>query len=797
MKVLKFGGRSLETIEAIKNVKSIIEREAKEGAIAVVLSARGNVTDLLLSFLEKAKNKDLSYQEELSQLGRYHKELVGSDIAEELLGISQILEGVFLLRGYTPEARNKLLSYGEVLSCKTISSYLNTHDINTTFVDARSFIFSHDPYNFDLNEEKSYAAIAETLKNINTIPIITGFIASTPENETITLGRNGSDYSASIIAHAIDATELQIWTHVDGIFTADPTTVEDAKVIDRLSYSEANELANFGTQVLHAKSILPAVEKNIPIHIRNTYNPTHEGTIVSKEPSDKGVRALSVHEDAALISIEGRGLRGKIGIDGRIFNALQQADISVRMISQASSERSIGFVVEIEDGERAVQILSKEFENELQNSDISSIHLNSEISILSIIGQYFDAFYDVFDALRKNKVQPYLVANAINGQHISIAIDKHDLKKSAEIIHSHIFGNSKTLNIAIYGIGAVGNVLIDQILENQERINQTQNLRLNVFALANSKQLLLATDQHSLRSSFDHLSVPNHLETLFNYAKDQQLENLIFVDVTASEELTTHYPTIISNGFNLVAANKKGNVKPIEDYKQLRQLLQDEHKTFLYETNVGASLPLIDTIRYIYRSGDTIKKIRGVFSGSLSFIFNHFSKKDLPFSEVLRQAVDNNFTEPDPREDLNGFDVARKLLILAREIGFESELTDVDVESLIPTHISPELSLEAFYEKLDILDAHFSDKKHAQKEGHVLRYIGELDQSGTLSVKLISVPESSSLGGLTGSDSIFEIFTERYQDNPLVIQGAGAGTQVTASGVLSDILKIGHLILHK
>jgi len=798
MKILKFGGKSLGNGEGINQVIAIIAKKYfDEEKIAVVVSARGNATDELLDILEEAKN-GTNYVPNLNLFKTYQNNNVTTGLFEtEFLNLEKLFEGVSLLGDYSEKIKDQVIAYGEILSAKYVTSVLNEKGLNARFVDARELIKTDATFGnaqpIDSETEKN---IQKAFENYDGISVVTGFIASTLQGETTTLGRNGSNYTASLLANYLDAEEFQNFTHVDGIYTANPDLVSDAKKIERLSFNEANELANFGANILHAKTIIPLVEKNIPLRILNVFNPENQGTLITAEQTDEGIKSLSILDNISLINLEGRGLLGKTGVDARIFKVMADNGISVSIISQGSSERGIGIVVNTERASDALIGLEKEFETDFYTRDVNKITVDDNISVISIIGQDLSTFHKPYTALIRNKIVPILFNNTSTGRNISLVIKKPDLKRALNVIHGEIFGVSKKINIAIFGHGLVGGTLIDQILSSAKTIEEKKGIKLNVFAIANSTKILLNKKgiNENWKSEIAENGIANSIQDIIQFANENHLENLIAVDNTASKDFVTHYIKLIENGFDVVSSNKVANTLSYYFYKQLRKALEKNQKNYLYETNVGAGLPLIDTIKLLHLSGENITKIKGVFSGSLSFIFNHFSVEDKPFSEVLKGAISNGYTEPDPREDLCGNDVARKLLILARELDLQNEFDEIKIENLIPDALR-EVSTEDFLSNLEKLDDYYEMVKLSQKQGNVLRYVGELSgdlqqDKGNLEVKLVSVPESSALGQLKGSDSIFEIYTESYGERPIVIQGAGAGASVTARGVFGDILRI-------
>ncbi|REE83144.1 aspartate kinase [Lutibacter oceani] len=800
MKVVKFGGKSLANGNGLESVLTIVSNKVANGEkIAVVVSARGNTTNQLESILEKAKNS-LPYLEELQQLKAYQLVVDNSvDVAQEFQLLDEIFKGVNLLGDYSPKVKDQILAQGEILAGKVITHLLNKNGVNANFVDSRKLIKTNNQFGAALPfESVSEENVIEHFRNAedDVIQVITGFIGSNLNGETTTLGRNGSNYSAALIANFLNAEEFQNYTHVNGIYTANPDLVENSKKIEKLSYQEANEMANFGANILHAKTIIPLIEKNIPLRILNTFNADNTGTLIGSETERGGIKSLSVEQDVALVNLIGRGLLGKVGVDGRIFSALGKENISVSIISQGSSERGIGFIVDAKDGYKAKKVLENEFKSEFQSKDVSQIYITENVSVISIIGQSLYSFNQPYSALIKNHITPILINNTVTGENVCLVVKKTDLKKAVNVIHGEIFGVSKNINIAIFGKGLVGGTLINQILKSKENIIKRKNINLNIFAVSNSSKVLLSKNgvAENWEKELENSEVATSVQNIIDYAEKFHLENLIAIDNTASSEFVKNYIDLVENGFDLISSNKIANTLDYSFYKELRKKLKENKKAYLYETNVGAGLPLIDTIKLLHDSGENITGIRGVFSGSLSYLFNNYSVQDRPFSAVLKEAIDSGFTEPDPREDLCGNDVGRKLLILARELDLQNEFNDVKIENLIPEDLR-EGSAKEFLSKLEEMDAYYQNVKDNQKEGHVLRYIGDLsgnlqEDKGVLEVKLISVPANSALGQIQGADAIFEVSTESYGEKPIVIQGAGAGAAVTARGVFGDILRL-------
>ena len=801
MKILKFGGKSLANGDGISRVISIIKGKVNHGErITVVVSARGNSTNELEKILEKAvKNKQ--YQSSLQTFKKYQKEPSKSiDFSKEFATLDKLFEGVQLLGDYSEKIKDQVLAQGELISVKLISSLLEENNIKAHATDARTLIKTDENFgNAHPNALLSRENVIKHFKKFNgsTVNIVTGFIGSNSKNETTTLGRNGSNYTASLLANYLDAEELQNYTHVNGIYTANPDLVSDAKKIKELSFSEANELANFGTNVLHAKTMIPLIEKNISLRILNTFNPDDEGTLITSKVSSQGIRSLSILENVALINLEGRGLLGKAGVDARIFKTLNDHDISVSIISQGSSERGISLIIDRNKAKQARIALEREFENDFFSQDVHKIDIIKNVSVISLIGIDLSLFHKPFNALIKNQIVPLLFNNTVTGKNISLVVKKAQLHKALNVIHGEIFGISRKINIAIFGHGAVGSTLIDQIITSKDDIEKRKGIKLNIFSVSNSKRVLFnkkGVDKYweqDINSKGKKYAVGD----VIKFAKEHHLENLIAVDNTADIEFVSNYLELVEQGFDLVSSNKIANTISLEFYQKLRDVLVKYQKNYLYETNVGAGLPLIDTIQLLHLSGENITRIRGVFSGSLGYLFNNFSISEKPISIILKEAIEKGFTEPDAREDLCGNDVARKLLILARELDLKNELQDVEIQNLIPEKLRL-VDSEEFLKRLSEFDDIYNDIKKNQEPDHVLRYIGDLsgdlfkDDGANLEVKLDSVPQNSPLGQVKGSDAIFEIYTESYGDQPIVIQGAGAGAAVTARGIFGDILRL-------
>lgn len=801
MKILKFGGKSLANGQGVDSVLSIIKKKNQQKQpIVIVVSARANTTDQLENFLEQAKQgKNISADwETFKNYQRAPSQKLNFETEFTLL--ENIFQGVKLLEDYSPKVKDLVLAQGELLSAKTLVTLLNQNGIKSEMVDSRKlFTTDNDFGHAHINESVSEKQTLDYFKKISTdtTAVVTGFIAATTKGNTTTLGRNGSNYTASLLAKYLNADEVESYTHLNGIYTANPDQVHNAKIIGNLNFQEAGELAGFGATILHSKTIVPLIEKNIPLRILNTFVPEGKGTFISTGNQQKGVKAITVQDQVCIISIVGKGFLGKIGVDARIFRVLNDRNISVGVVSQGSSERGVDFIINKTKAAEAVSALKTEFAREFANKDVSSITAIHDIAVVTIIGQDLQGFNSSYQALTRNGIEIILINNTLNGKNIGLVIHKKDINKTLNVVHGQIFGIAKNINIAIFGKGQVGGSLINQIIKSKSNILKRKETNLNIFAIAGSNKVLL--NHNGIGASWDkeieqQATSTNIEQEVMTYACTHHLENLVVIDNTASGEFTNNYIDFITAGFDIVSSNKKANTNSYLSYKELRKTLKRYNKQYLYETNVGAGLPLIDTIKLLHDSGENITRIRGVFSGSLSFLFNTFSAENRNFDNILLEAIANGYTEPDAREDLCGNDVARKLLILARELDLANEFDEILIDNLIPKALR-DVSVDEFKNRLHELNPVYNTLKKEQKSNHVLRYVGDLagdlqQEKGELSVQLVSVPENSALGQLKGSDSIFEIYTESYGRNPIVIQGAGAGAEVTARGVFGDLLRI-------
>jgi len=621
-----------------------------------------------------------------------------------------------------------------------------------------------------------------------------GALASVPFSlEARSYERGEGKVKAALWAKELDASVVEQWTLVKGVYTADPRIVEQAEIIEHLNYQEAQELASAGISVLDRKALSLLEENDVELHIRSVFHAhEHVGTIINAQGSERSVKALSHIPNVALVSLTGVAFHGVAGVDARAFTALAGAGINVRLVSQASSERSLGVVVDQENASKAQEVLINAFSKEE-----ATVSITEGLTILNIVGRHNYALERAIYELRRNNIWLHLIANSVEGHQISLVLNGGTQKKALDLVHSQLLGQLKRLNVFCFGKGLVGGTFIRQVLESSAHVREKRKLDVRLIGVADSKRSIftpagLPENWHQLLSESTENNDPRRIAEALALSG---LSNLVIVDNTAEQSLTDYYPLFVESGCDLVASNKKANARDQQYYDELRILLERKGKSFKYETNVGAGLPLVDTLLQLHHSRDRITRIKGVFSGSMSFLFNTYSESDRAFTSVLNEAQLSGYTEPDPREDLNGMDVARKLLILARTVDVRAELSDVSIQNLIPTECQEDVPYDAFKSHFPALDAYYGDLKQNLAPNHVLRYVGDLAISdageATLSVALVEVPKASPLGGIQGSDSLFEIYTEGYGDHPMVIQGAGAGAEVTARGVYSDVLRLG------
>lgn len=811
MKVLKFGGTSVSGPSHIRAVKDIIR--STPGKQVVVVSAMGGVTDLLLQLAELASQQKVEYKSVFKEIEQRHlqcaKELlpiseqssVLSHIKSELNVLETLAEGAFLIGEITPKLSDKMVSYGELLSAYIISQYLRSCDIEANFKDSRELIITDDRYgNAQPDLSLTYSNLATYFRNVKSITVLPGFIAASAKGDNTTLGRGGSDYTAALVAAAIDASELQIWTDVSGMYTANPKLVRQAKCIPHISYEEAMELSHFGAKVLYPPTIQPVLAKDIPIRIKNTFAPADEGTLVArgKRNGEKTVRGISHVAGIALISLEGPGMIGIPGISRRFFEVLSQASISVVMITQASSEHSICIGLKESDAQLAVEVLNQAFENEIKVQKLKEVRAEQGMAIIALVGDHMKSHQGLsgrmFSSLGRNNVNIRAIAQGASERNISAVIRKADSKKALNTLHEAFFeAHVKQLNLFIAGVGNVGSRFLAQLDKQRQYLYESMHMNLRVIGIANSRKMVFDEDDISLSDWEENLEKgePSDPEKFLDRVKDLNYRNSIFVDNTASEVIAGYYAYYLGQSISVVSCNKIASSGDYQQYRKLKELSREYSAPFLFETNVGAGLPILDTLRHLITSGDQVHRIEAVLSGSLNFVWNQYSG-ETPFYEVVQQAGEAGYTEPDPRIDLSGTDVMRKILILARESGYALEMKDITNKSFLPQGSMDAPSIGEFMELLKKHEDDFRQmvKKAASKNAR-LKYVAEFDGKKA-SVGLQMVPEGHDYYNLEGSDNIVRFFTERYPEQPLIIKGAGAGAEVTASGIFADIVRIGN-----
>ncbi len=814
MKILKFGGSSIGSAEKIKNVIEIISQSKKKNQhIAVIVSAFGNTTDELIKISKMAEKGDTSYKKELAQLESKHIDIVKAfiknkqqdDVIEVFnstkVELDNVLNGVFLIKELSPKTLDFIMSFGERFSAYIISEILKVQGINSEYLDARNLIKTDDNFgSAKVHIDTTYNNIKKYFESHNHLQIITGFIGSSLNEETTTLGRGGGDYTASIIGSALDAKEIEIWTDVDGFMTADPKKVRKSFSIDSMTYEEAMEMSHFGAKVMHPPTMRPAAEKDIPICIRNTFNPEFKGTVISKEAFPQlPVSGISSIDDIALIRVQGSGMIGIVGISRRLFKCLSKENINIILISQASSEHSICFAVDPHSANKSKKVIEKEFSYEIWNHQVDEVIIERNLSIIAVVGENMRKTPGIagrlFQALGRNGINVIAIAQGSSERNISVVISKKDGSKALNAIHESFFlSDTKTLNLFIVGTGLIGSTLLRQIKEQSEFLSKERALEINTIAVANIKKMFFGENGIELNKWKERLNSSKESMNLNEYMKRMKELNLpksVFVDCTASDEVVSYYDDILSSNISIVTPNKRANSASYARYQRLKEKAFKHNVRFLYETNVGAGLPVLSTLSNLLDSGDEILRIETVLSGTLNFIFSSVNKNK-KFSEAVFEAKKLGLSEPDPREDLSGLDVERKLLILAREIGLPLEFDDISVESILPEECHKAKSIDDFFIELQKFDDMFELRRlGAEKKNKALRYVGIIENKKAW-VSLQEIDDKHPFYSLTGSDNMIVFTTKRYKDSPLVIKGPGAGIEVTAAGVFADIIRIFH-----
>ena len=829
MHILKFGGTSVGSVESIKQVIAIIEKHRQNGdEIAVVLSAMAGVTNQLIEIGRMAITGETDYMELVRRIEDRHFNVIKALIPVKEQGkvvahvrgiineLEDLLRGVSLIRELTLRTHDLITSFGERLSTTIIAECVRSAGITAQFLDARTIIktdaqFGQADVNYTLTNELIKAHFDKVAGLPGTpVQLITGFIGSTEKNETTTLGRGGSDYTASIIGAALNAQIIDIWTDVDGMMTADPRKVPNAFNIPTITYAEAMELSHFGAKVIYPPSLQPAFARNIPIRVLNTFNPLHEGTLVSRtaERRQYTITGISSIDDIALVNVQGSGMIGVAGVSAKLFGVLAAHKISVILISQASSEHSICFAIDPRGAENVKAILDAEFAHEIAHGHIDNIAIERDLSVIATVGEGMRKSSGIagklFSVLGKNGVNIVAVAQGSSEINISVVINKNNLSKALNALHNIFFqSEARVLNLYLVGTGLIGKTLLKQIFDQNEFLRTEKLLKVCVVGMSNTRKMLLDPRGITLDTWHERLltgGVTTSLPAFVEKIKEYNLPNSVFIDCTSDKEIVQFYESLLDANIAVVTPNKVANSGPYSEYRRLQRTALNRGVKFLYETNVGAGLPIINTVQGLMTAGDRLLKIEAILSGTLSFIFNTFGQSNgsrsdgsgrLSFADVVREAKEKGYTEPDPRDDLSGQDVARKILILAREAGFSLEPEDVTINKLLPESCLSAPTIPAFFEELTRNNAYFETLlTNAEAKGEKLRFVASFENNKAV-VELRSVDSEHPFYQLTGADNIVSFTTERYKDRPLVVKGPGAGAEVTASGVFADVVSIG------
>ena len=811
MKVLKFGGTSVGSVKSILSLKQIVENEAKKQPVVIVVSALGGITDKLIATSKLAVAGDEEWKTEFDAMVDRHHKMIDTIITDTkaredlFIKVDALLDqlrsiyfGVFLIHDLSEKTSDAIVSYGERLSSLIVSTLVK----GSKWYDSREFIKTVDKNGKHvLDAELTTELVVKTFCELPRISLVPGFISSDRDSKEITnLGRGGSDYTAAIIAAALNAEVLEIWTDVDGFMTADPKVIKTAYTINELSYIEAMELCNFGAKVIYPPTIYPVCVKNIPIRVKNTFNPESDGTIIKQkiENNLKPIKGISSISGTTLITVTGLSMVGVIGVNRRIFTALAQQGISVFLVSQASSENSTSIGVRDQDAEKAVNVLDNEFAKEIETGAMFPMHAESGLATIAIVGENMKHTPGIagklFGTLGRSGISVIACAQGASETNISFVIDGKYLRKSLNVLHDSFFlSEYKVLNLFICGVGTVGSKLIEQIRSQYEELKEHSRLKLNVVGIASSHNAIFCREGLDLDNYREQLqaSEPSSHEKLRDTILSMNIFNSVFVDCTASKDVALLYQSFLEHNVSVIAANKIAASSKYEDYLKLKTTAMMRGVKFRFETNVGAGLPIIGTINDLCNSGDKILRIEAVLSGTLNFIFNAISA-EVPFSETVRLAKEQGYSEPDPRIDLSGTDVVRKLVILAREAGYKVEQEDVEKHLFVPEEYF-QGSLEDFWKNLPALDADFeARRKELEAEGKRWRFVATMD-GGKVNVALKTVDRNHPFYNLEGSNNIVLLTTERYKEYPMQIQGYGAGASVTAAGVFANIMSIANI----
>ncbi len=817
MKVLKFGGSSIANPERVRKVVDVLRAcYARGEQFTVVFSAFGGVTDSLIQMSRLAADGDESYLDKFDAFSQRHTEaarnLLKPDYLKQALPelennhdvLKNLLYGIFLVREASPRTMDYVLSFGERNAAYLISFVLRQEGINARYLDARKVIKTDKTFGAaQVDFRVTYRRIRQHYDQSPEVQVVTGFIASAKGGLTTTMGRGGSDYTASLLAAGLEASQIEIWTDVDGVLTADPRKVNKAFTIPVMTYHEAMEMSHFGAKVIYPPTLQPAMSRKIPIYIKNTFNPEFAGTFISDrgDPEGQAVKGISSVNSIALLTMQGAGMVGVPGIAARLFNALAAASINIILITQGSSENAISFAIDPKDAPRAKARVEKAFEYEINLGLVDSIRMEKDLSVIAAIGENMRYRPGIsgrlFQALGKNGINAIAIAQGSSERNISVVISDEDESKALNALHEAFFlSDTKELHLFMVGVGLIGGTLIEQIRGQAQYLKEKRQIELKVVGLANSRKMIFnlgGIDLENWKEALRKSETPMQISGFISRMKELNLSNTIFIDNTAEEVISDYYESILDSSISISTPNKIATSSAYLKYERLKTIAARRGVQFMYETNVGAGLPVISTINDLLISGDRMLEIEGVLSGSLSFIFNTFGS-ERSFSSVVREAMERGFTEPDPRVDLNGIDVRRKLIILARETGLPLEADDVEVARFLPEACQDAKSVDDFFRALEAADASFEEKRlEAEGAGQVLRFVARLRKDKAY-VGLDAVDSSHPFFQLSGSDNMIVFTTERYKERPLVVRGPGAGAEVTAAGVFSEIIKIGNYL---
>jgi bifunctional aspartokinase / homoserine dehydrogenase 1 len=815
MITLKFGGTSVANAENISKTIAIVADKSKEHKLAVVVSAFSGVTDLLILAGKTAATKDKKYKDIVAEIEQKHKKVIDelvpltdqSDIIDTINSninhLKTLLDGCYLLGEISIRTADSVAGFGELLSSQVIAVALKQKVASATFKDSRELIKTNSNFGkASVDFAKTNQLISEYFaKNTNQVVMLPGFIASDGSGNSTTLGRGGSDYTAAIIAAAIKADVLEIWTDVNGMFTANPKSVKQAQPIEQISYQEAMELSHFGAKVLYPPTIQPVLKDSIPIFIKNTFDPTAYGTLISNNPvsNTNPIKGISHIDNIALLTLEGSGMIGVSGSSKRLFETLSRENINVIFITQASSEHSICIGILNADADTAKEAIDTTFEIEITQNKVDPCVVEKDLCIVALVGESMKNHQGIsgkmFSTLGKNNVNIRAIAQGASERNISVVINEKDVKKALNTLHERFFeDNTKQLNLFVMGIGNVGEKFIDQITQQKKFLKENLKINLRVIALSNSRKMIFNEEGISLKDWKNEVSEGEtaNVNEFIAKAKALNLRNSIFVDITANYDIAGIYDQFLSENIAVVTCNKIACSSQYDHYKNLKNLSRKFNAPFLFETNVGAGLPIIDTLKNLIASGDKVNKINAVLSGSLNFIFNNFSDT-YNFHDVVKEAGVQGFTEPDPKIDLSGVDVARKILILIRESGYHMEMEDIENNCFLPQECMDTNDNKAFFASLTKHEAHFNKiLAEAKAKDSRIKFVATFD-NGKASVGLQFIPKESPFYNLEGKDNIVEFYTDRYVEQPLIIKGAGAGAAVTASGIFADVIRIGNV----